>query len=68
MTTCSFVICSGVTKRWDVIHTYFAELSIAQRAFAKSLKEFKFVTIGSTQTDDERKIGWFFFLVLHYPF
>ncbi|VDM98273.1 unnamed protein product [Thelazia callipaeda] len=33
------------------------KLSIAQRAFAKSLKEFKFVTIGSTQTDDEQKIA-----------
>ncbi|VDM38216.1 unnamed protein product [Toxocara canis] len=33
------------------------KLSIAQRAFAKSLKEFKFITIGSTQTDDERKIA-----------
>ncbi|VIO92538.1 Rho-GTPase-activating, putative [Brugia malayi] len=33
------------------------KLSVAQRAFAKSLKEFKFVTIGSTQTDDERKIA-----------
>ncbi|VDK84974.1 unnamed protein product [Onchocerca ochengi] len=33
------------------------KLSVAQRAFAKSLKEFKFVTIGSTQTDDEQKIA-----------
>uniref|UniRef100_A0A0N5AS63 PH domain-containing protein n=1 Tax=Syphacia muris TaxID=451379 RepID=A0A0N5AS63_9BILA len=31
-------------------------LSAAQRAFAKALKEFHFITVGSTQTDDERKI------------
>ncbi|MFH4975696.1 hypothetical protein AB6A40_002405 [Gnathostoma spinigerum] len=33
------------------------KLSDAQRAFAKSLKDFRFITIGTTQTDDERKIG-----------
>lgn len=32
------------------------KLSAAQRSFARSLKDFKFITIGSTQTDDERKI------------
>lgn len=49
---------------------YFVELSIAQRAFAKSLKEFKFITIGSTQTDDERKIGssYFFYSLFLFFF
>ncbi|KAK6038590.1 hypothetical protein COOONC_23905 [Cooperia oncophora] len=33
------------------------KLSLAQRAFAKTLTEFKIETVGTTQTDDERVIG-----------
>ncbi|VDN52990.1 unnamed protein product [Dracunculus medinensis] len=33
------------------------KLSAVQRAFAKSLKEFKFTVVGNNQTDDERKIS-----------
>ncbi|KAK6742410.1 hypothetical protein RB195_009965 [Necator americanus] len=33
------------------------KLSLAQKAFAKTLTEFKIETVGTTQTDDERVIG-----------
>lgn len=36
---------------------FLVELSAVQRAFAKSLKEFKFTVVGNNQTDDERKIS-----------
>lgn len=68
--TCSYYDCAYQFRILchvrRVIHNCFAELSVAQRAFAKSLKDFKFVTIGSTQTDDERKIGWSFFFIIHF--
>lgn len=35
---------------------FFSELSQAQRTLSKSLKEFNFECIGSTQTDDEQVI------------
>lgn len=36
--------------------TLFADLSKAQRTLSKSLEEFPFECIGSTQTDDEQVI------------
>lgn len=39
------------------MYCHVLELSGAHRNFAKTLGEFKFDTIGSTQTDDERAVG-----------
>lgn len=41
----------------NVLIVFFLELSSTQRNLAKTLRDFKFETIGSTQTDDERVIG-----------
>ena len=51
-----FLLCFDLRTQVIII-LFFLGLSVAQRKFAHSLRDFKFEFIGDAVTDDERCIG-----------